>query len=273
MVLKSYLLGILAFANFRKNNFIMAKVISNVKLRGTVGGITFYKASDQDLAREKGDSGITKKQFAENPIFDRIKLHGKEFGRCSLKSKIFRLLVKPFFDRAKDVSFAGRVNQLLFEITEEDLTNPLGYRLIENGLQSPYLSEILLGFEGNRLRPMAKVCRVPVSFDWDTMVLQPYSLHLTQDLVWPEVDANLVEFQLAFANWDCAGNSFETSYSNVIQVAREDTIVDLSFEIATLPHKDLWLAFLFIGFSNQVRRKEKPLARKWNTVTVVGVRG
>ena len=68
---------------------------------------------------------------------------------CSLKSKIFRLLVKPFFDRAKDVSFAGRVNQLLFEITEEDLTNPLGYRLIENGLQSPYLSEILLGFEGN----------------------------------------------------------------------------------------------------------------------------
>lgn len=251
----------------------MAKVFSNVRLSGTIGGITFYKASDQDLAREKGDSGITKKQFAENPIFGRIKLHGMEFGRCSLKSKIFRLLVKSLFDRAKDVSFAGRVNQLLFEITEEDLSNPIGYRQIENGLRSPYLSEILLGFEGNRLRPMAKVCRVPVSFDWDTLVLQPNSLHLTHDLVWPEVDANLVEFQLAFANWDCAGNSFETSYSNVIQVAREDVVVDLSFEIAPLSKRDLWLAFLFIGFSNQVRRKVKPLAKKWNTVTVVGVRG
>lgn len=250
----------------------MAKVISNIRLSGTMGGITFYRASDMDLAREKGDSGITSKQFAENPAFNTIKLHGIEFGQCSRKSRIFRLLVKSFFDRAKDVSFAGRVNQLLFEILEEDLSNPRGSRLLENGLASPYLSEILLGFEGNRLRPMAKVCRIPVSFDWDTMVLQPYSLHLTQDLVWPEVDANLVEFQLGFANWNCAANSIESSYSNVIQVAREDAVVDLTFEIAPLPHKDLWLAFLFIGFSNKVRRKTKPLAKKWNTVTVVGMK-
>lgn len=250
----------------------MAKVISNVTFRGTIGGITFYKASDQELAREKGDSGITSKQFAENPIFNRIKLHGFEFGRCSRKSRYFRMLVKSFFDRAKDVSFAGRVNQLLFEIMEEDLSNPIGSRLIENGLTSPYLSEILLGFEGNRLRPMTKVCRVPVSFDWDTMVLQPFSLHLTQDLEWPDVDANLVEFQLGFANWDCAANSFETSYSNVIQVAREAVVIDLSFEIAPLPEHDLWLAFFFIGFSNKVRCKVKPLARKWNTVTVVGMK-
>lgn len=114
----------------------MAKVISKLKLSGTIDGITFYKCSDQVLAREKGSPGITKKQFAENPIYDFIKKQSSEFGYCVNKSRVFRQLAKPLFDRAKEVSFAGRVNQLLFEILEEDTLNPKGKRTLEQGLIS-----------------------------------------------------------------------------------------------------------------------------------------
>ena len=51
----------------------MAKVISKLKLSGTIDGITFYKCSDQVLAREKDLLVLLKKQFAENPIYDFIK--------------------------------------------------------------------------------------------------------------------------------------------------------------------------------------------------------
>ena len=131
----------------------MAKVIAPFKIKGTLDDLTFYVASDENLVRQKGNSGITKKQFAENPIFNRIRQQSTEFGRCSKKSKTFRLLVKKFYDKAKEVSFAGRVNKLLLEITQEDTTNNIGERKIENGLNSPELEEILVSFEGNKLRP------------------------------------------------------------------------------------------------------------------------
>ena len=110
---------------------IMAKVIAPFNIVGSLNDMTFYEASNQNLVREKGKSGITKKQFKENPIFGRIWEHGTEFGSCSHKSRIFRLLAKLFYDKAKEVSFAGRVNQLLFEILEEDTINPIGKRKLE----------------------------------------------------------------------------------------------------------------------------------------------
>ena len=104
----------------------MAKVTAPFEIKGTIDDLNFYKASEQNLVRLKGKPGITKEQFANNPIFNPIIEHGTEFGSCVLKSRVFRLLAKQFYDNAKEVSFAGRVNQLLFEILEEDTTNKKG---------------------------------------------------------------------------------------------------------------------------------------------------
>ena len=121
----------------------MAKVKAPFKIEGTLDDLSFYIASEENLVRQKGNSGITKEQFAKNPIFDRIRQQSSEFGSCSQKSKVFRLLAKQFYDKAKEVSFAGRVNKLLFEILQEDTTNKIGERKIENGLQIPEIDEIL----------------------------------------------------------------------------------------------------------------------------------
>lgn len=251
----------------------MAKVISNLKLRGTLGDINYYNASDQELAREKGDTGITKKQFAENPIFNTIRQQSTEFGHCSKKSRVFRLLAKPFYDRAKEVSFAGRVNQLLFEVLEEDTSHPRGQRTLEQGLEQEEGVGLLLHFEGNKLRPLKRVLKKSVVFDWDQHTISLDGLHPEHDLLWPDPDANQVHLQIAVANWDYTSDTFENHFSNEVILGREDAVVPLSFSLERLTTHRLWLAYLFIGFSNKERKKTKFLHKKWNTVTVVGVKG
>ena len=249
----------------------MAKVTAPFEIEGTIDDLNFYKASEQNLVRLKGKPGITKEQFANNPIFNHIIEHGTEFGSCVRKARVFRLLAKQFYDNAKEVSFAGRVNQLLFEILEEDTTNKKGERKLEIGLQNPELQEILVNFEANKLRPLNKVLNKKITFDWKQNKINLTTINTEKDIVWPESDANRIHIQLAIANWNCKEDLFENHYSNEIILEKTNAEVQLEFEINKLQTKDLWLAFIYIGFSNKERRKTKPLHKKWNTTTIIGI--
>ena len=249
----------------------MAKVSAPFEIIGTLDDLAFYKSSGQNLVREKGKPGITKEQFATSEIFIPIKKHGIEYGYCSLKSRVFRLLAKQFYDRAKEVSFAGRVNKLLFEILEEDTLNQRGERKLEIGLQIPDLDEILLHFEANKLRPLDKVFYKNITFDWHENTINLNSINVDKDINWPEVEANRIHFQLAIANWNCKEDTFENHYSNEIILERSNVESLLEFQLNKLQTKDLWIAFLFIGFSNKERRKIRPLHKKWNTTTIIGI--
>lgn len=251
----------------------MAKVISALTFKGTISDINFYEASGQQLARERGKTGVTKKQFKENSQYDPIRMRGIEFGSCVRQSGIFRNLVKPFYDLAKEVSFAGRVNQLLYEVLEEDVANPKGQRQLVNGLQRPEALEVLLHFDANKLRPLKKVLKTEVTFDWEQLKSSLTSIDVEHDLLWPEEDANLVHLQFAIANWNFKADLFETHYSNAIVLEREAGTVALDFQLEGLERSDLWLAYLFVGFSNKVRRQTKWLHKKCNTTCVVGVKG
>jgi uncharacterized protein YggU (UPF0235/DUF167 family) len=69
----------------------------------------------------------------------------------------FRQIANRFNNLAKEVSFAGRANKLLFEILEEVTTQPRGQRTLIEGLKTRDGKEILLGFESNKLRPLRSV--------------------------------------------------------------------------------------------------------------------
>lgn len=249
----------------------MAKVTAPFEIEGTIDDLNFYKASEQNLVRLKGKPGITKEQFANNPIFKPIIEHGTEFGSCVRKARVFRLLAKQFYDKAKEVSFAGRVNQLLFEILEEDTTNKKGERKLEIGLQNHELHEILVNFEANKLRPLNKVVKKKVEFDWKQNKINLTTINTEKDINWPEPEAIQIHFQIAIANWNCKEDQFENHYSNEIILEKNDSEAKLEFKINKLQTKDLWMAYLFIGFSNKERRKIKPLHKKWNTTTIIGI--
>ena len=249
----------------------MAKVIAPFRIEGTFDDLNFYMASNENLVRQKGNSGITKEQFAENPIFDRIRQQSSEFGRCCHKSKVFRLLAKQFYDKAKEVSFAGRVNKLLVEILQEDTMNRIGERKVENGLQIPELSEILVHFEGNTLRPLKKIVKKEILFDWQQNKCNLTSINAEKDILWPEPEANQLHLQVAIANWNCKEDTFENQYSNEIILEKANTETTIEFKIDQLQTKDLWIAYLFVGFTNKERRKTKALHKKWNTTTIIGI--
>ena len=135
----------------------MAKVIAPFKLSGTLDDINFVNTLEGNIARMKREKFMTSKEFMANPIYDRIREHGKEMGYASRKSRIFRLLAVQFYKKSKDVSFAGRANKIILEILKEDSLNSKGKRTLEEGMKSPFLHEILLGFEGNKNKPLSKV--------------------------------------------------------------------------------------------------------------------
>ena len=55
----------------------MARQKGIIKLKGTIGDITFYKTQDGHLAREKG--GIDASRIASDPAFQRTRENGSEF--------------------------------------------------------------------------------------------------------------------------------------------------------------------------------------------------
>lgn len=247
----------------------MAKVIASFKITGTLDDINFVVTADgQNYARMKGKTGITSQQFKENPIFDRIRNQGTEFGQCSKKSALFRQIANRFNNLSKEVSFAGRVNKLLFEILEEDTTQPKGQRTLIEGLKTKEGKEILLGFESNKLRPLRSVLKIKELHNPNNQTLTLLNFIPKEHLDWPE-EATHVHLATALANWDFENETFDTCYSEEIILAKESETqtVTLQTEIPTGSH--LHLTFFFIGFAKQDRKKHKLLHRKNNTATII----
>lgn len=249
----------------------MAKVFGSVQLVGTLDDLNFYITPDGNIVRERGKTGNTKKSFRDNPIFTPVKQHSKDFGRCAKKAAVFRRLVKPFYDCAKDGSIAGRSNQLLHAIIKEDTEHERGQRQLHTGLQSAAALGFLIGFEGNKGRPLAQVLKKKLLFNWDKREINVKTIHPLRHLDWPD-SASQVRLQLAISNWNCEADTFETSYSNPIVLERGVGLTKLAFELEPFQNEDLWLAFIHIKFSSRLYNSVKVLPNKWNTTTLIGCR-
>lgn len=247
----------------------MAKAFGPAPIRGTLDNLNFYITPDGNIVREKGKTGNTKKSFKENPIFTPMKLHSKDFGLCAKKGRVFRQLVKAFYDHAKDGSIAGRTNQLLHAIIKEDQLHPRGSRQLITGLQSKEALGFLIGFEGNKARPLHAVLKKKIAFNWEKKAISIRSINLLQHIDWP-AEATQVHFQIAMANWDCVNDTYETVYSNEIVFEKKAGVCQLPFELAPLENKDLWLAFIHVKFSSQIYNTLKVLPRRFNTTTLLG---
>jgi hypothetical protein len=232
----------------------MAKIIAPFLIKGTIEDINFVVTADgENYARMRGNTWVTAEQFKNNPIYDRIREQGQEFGQCAKKSAIFRQLALNFNQRAKDGSVAGRANKLLFEILQEDATQPQGKRTLIEGLKTSDGKEALLFFESNKIRPLKKVLKIGWKYKPEDRTFILSDFMPSQHLDWPE-EATHVQIAIATANWD-----YE-------KMGEKQNITLLTAK----PLGDqLHLTFLFIGFLNQERKKLKFLHRKYNTTTVI----
>ncbi|MFD2907975.1 hypothetical protein ACFSX9_04430 [Flavobacterium ardleyense] len=120
----------------------MARQKGIIKLKGTIGDITFYKTQDGHLAREKG--GIDASRIASDPAFQRTRENGSEFGRAGKAGKLLRTAFRPLLLNAADGRMVSRLTQKMVKVIQADLVSVRGLRNVVDGE-----AELLFGFEFN----------------------------------------------------------------------------------------------------------------------------
>lgn len=120
----------------------MAKQRGIIKLRGTIGDITFYKSKDGYMAREKG--GIDAGRIASDPRFQRTRENGAEFGRAGKAGKMLRTAFRGILINSADSRMVGRLTQEMVKVIQADAINERGLRNVIDGE-----AELLLGFDFN----------------------------------------------------------------------------------------------------------------------------
>ena len=109
----------------------MARQNGIIKLKGTIGDISFYKTGDGHLAREKG--GIDASRIANAPAFQRTRENGSEFGAAGKGGKLLRNAIRILLQNAKDKRVVSRLTTDLLKIVKTDATNNHGLRTNEGG--------------------------------------------------------------------------------------------------------------------------------------------
>ena len=98
----------------------MARQKGIIKLKGTIGDITFYKTQDGHLAREKG--GVEASRIKNDPAFQRTRENGSEFGRAGTAGKVLRIAIRELLLNSADGRMVSRLTQQMVKVIQADLT-------------------------------------------------------------------------------------------------------------------------------------------------------
>lgn len=120
----------------------MARQVGLLKLVGTLGDISFYKAVYGYLARSK--SGVDRKTILTDPRFQRTRENAFEFGRGAKSGKLVRDAFRPFVQNANDSMTVQRLTQKMMKVLQSDTINERGMRTVSQGELS-----LLKGFDFN----------------------------------------------------------------------------------------------------------------------------
>jgi hypothetical protein len=126
-----------------QNFLIMARQTGIIRLKGTIGGVSFYKTADGHLAREKG--GVDGNRIKNDPAFQRTRENGSEFGTAGTGAKLIRNANRILIQSAKDRNTSARLTREVLKVVKTDQTNDRGERQVVEGNM-----ELLEGFEFNR---------------------------------------------------------------------------------------------------------------------------
>ncbi len=120
----------------------MARQKGIIKLKGSIGDVSFYKTQDGYLAREKG--GVDKERIKNDPAFQRTRENGAEFGRAGSATRILRTAFRPLLLKTSDGRVTSRLTKEMMKVVKADQVNARGERNVLDGEL-----ELLQGFEFN----------------------------------------------------------------------------------------------------------------------------
>jgi len=250
----------------------MARQKGIIKLRGTIGDITFYKTQDGHLAREKG--GIDADRIKNDPNFQRTRENGAEFGRAGKAGKVLRTAFRSLSLNASDSRMASRLTQQMMKVIKADAVSTRGLRNVLDGE-----TELLKGFDfnvqgklGNTLYApfSSSIDRAAGSIDLEIPVFSPLTM-----LAAPEGTTHF-KIVSAGAEVDFEAESYVigTSATEILPwTAAPTDVISQSNEVTAESTKPLFLV-VGVEFYQEVNGAMYPLKNgSYNTLAIVNVSG
>ena len=251
----------------------MARQTGIIKLKGTIGGMTFYKTSaDGHLVREKG--GIEKSRIESDPAFQRTRENGSEFGRAGKAGKMLRTALRALLINSADGRMVSRLTQQMVKVIQADLVNERGLRNVIDGE-----AELLLGFEFNLRGKLGTSLYAPFVGAIDRVTGE-----ITVDIA-PFVPANMLVAPSGTTHYKIISGGAEIDFENeTFVVATSETAILLwdatptvavsqTNQVTAASTKPLFLA-LGIEFYQEVNAQMYPLKNgAFNPLALVKVSG
>lgn len=194
----------------------MAQQKGIIKLKGTIGGIIFYKTSmDGHLAREKG--GVEAERIANDPAFQRTRENNSEFGRAGRAGKTLRTALRALLLNSADSRMVSRLTQQMMRVIQADATNERGLRNVIDGE-----AELLAGFEFNSRGKLGTSLFAPY-----TAAIDRVSGEMTIDVP-PFVPTNMISVPTGTTHYKIISAGAEVDFE-------AETFVVANSETAILP--------------------------------------
>jgi hypothetical protein len=132
----------------------MSKQTGLIRLKGTIGGVTFYKSEGVDLARTA--NGPDKERIDNDPAFQRTRENNKEFGGSATAAKALRTAFASSLHTMADSRLVSRLTRLFKEINAKGV-GPRGQQPITISANKP----MLMNLEFNRKTVFSSIFSAP----------------------------------------------------------------------------------------------------------------
>lgn len=210
----------------------MPKQSGLIKIKGTMGDISFYKSNGEYFARQKG--GIDGDRIANDPAFVRTRENGKEFATSASAGKLLRNVIRPMMLNATDPRAVSRLAKIMSLIKNLDSGSVRGERNVGAGLTDPKSKVFLKGFDFNSAASLSSILKKGYTVGTGTGNIDISSLVPLNDLVAPS-GATHVSFKGGWAKIDFVNGSGELVESNVVSLAIDPTVNSVKLSPAGVP--------------------------------------
>ena len=133
---------------------VMAKYNSLIKLKGSIGGMSFYDLEGKSFVRMSG--GVDKEKIMSDPAFKRTRENMSEFGGSAKIGKALRNAFAEVINVMGETYISGRVTGIMNKIIKlgSGVRGERVFEVLPN-------KEFIEGFEFNRKSPLGPVFYAP----------------------------------------------------------------------------------------------------------------
>jgi len=249
----------------------MAQQKSILKLKGTIGGVTFYKSkNDGYLAREKG--GVDASRIANDPGFARTRENGAEFGNAASAGKLLRDAMRALAKDASDGRVTARVTQIMAQIKNMDEANARGERSAAEGMAKDEAKALLIGFNFNVNAALGTVLYKAFEVDIETGEIKIAALTPQKDISLPSGASHII-LKSGFASINFLTGESEMIVSEPVRLAVNAEAQAISLKPATVPAVEgTHFYLLSIDFVQSVNNADYSLNNNaYNVLAIVSV--